>query len=321
MRIMSMYRPHWMSAVSIITALINSLTMPMHGLIQAKVQFVLFAAYYGAEDFKELRGTWLTAWAVMTLVVSFCSGTERSFLGYQGEALTSGVRKLLMRGVMYKQLSWFDQEHRAPGAITNVMSQDIQLLNGLTTETIIVMIEAVMSISVGVAIAFIYCWPQALVILACSPFLAAGMAIMSRLSWGSKSSGKDSGTKKADVYEKANALLSDMVINYKTVCSFGEDNVDLIFSKFSDLMSEPLNRNIKNAHIAGFAHGYSNCSRMLFMAVIFYTGAIMITEYDYPAEDVYICINVLMHAAMGIGMSLSNLPSVSRAKNAAGKIF
>jgi hypothetical protein len=60
-----------------------------------------------------------------------------------------------------------------------------------------------------------------------------------------------------------------MVINYKTVCSFGEDNVDLIFSKFSDLMSEPLNRNIKNAHIAGFAHGYSNCSRMLFMAVIF----------------------------------------------------
>jgi hypothetical protein len=47
----------------------------------------------------------------------------------------------------------------------------------------------------------------------------------------------------------------------------------------------------------------------------------MITEYDYPAEDVYICINVLMHAAMGIGMSLSNLPSVSRAKNAAGKIF
>lgn len=47
----------------------------------------------------------------------------------------------------------------------------------------------------------------------------------------------------------------------------------------------------------------------------------MISKYDYPAEDVYICINVLMHAAFGIGMSLSNIPSVSRAKAAAKTIF
>lgn len=48
-----------------------------------------------------------------------------------------------------------------------------------------------------------------------------------------------------------------MVINYKTVNSFGEKNVDLIFDKFAVLMEEPLNKRIKNAHVAGFAHGYS----------------------------------------------------------------
>lgn len=112
-----------------------------------------------------------------------------------------------------------------------------------------------------------------------------------------------------------------MVINYKTVCSFGEENIDLIFNKFSDLMSTPLNRNVRNAHWAGFAHGYSTCARMIFMGLIFYVGSIMISKYDYPAEDVYICINVLMHAAFGIGMSLSNIPSVARAKAAAKTIF
>lgn len=125
----------------------------------------------------------------------------------------------------------------------------------------------------------------------------------------------------ADEYEKANALLSDMVINHKTVCSFGEDNIDLIFSKYSDLMSEPLNRAVKNAHFNGGAHGYSSCARMLFMGIIFYIGSIMVTKYDWPPEDVYICINVLMHAAFAIGMSLSNFPSVSRAKQSAKTIF
>lgn len=37
LRIMSLYRPHWMSALSFFTALMNSMVMPLHGLIQAKV--------------------------------------------------------------------------------------------------------------------------------------------------------------------------------------------------------------------------------------------------------------------------------------------
>lgn len=32
-------------------------------------------------------------------------------------------------------------------------------------------------------------------------------------------------------------------------------------------------------------------------------------------------INVMMHAAFGIGMSMSNIPNVKRAKEAAGDIF
>lgn len=64
-----------------------------------------------------------------------------------------------MRGVMFKQLSWFDQESRAPGAITAVMSGDIILLNGLTTEVAIVIIEACFTLIAGLAIAMYFCWP------------------------------------------------------------------------------------------------------------------------------------------------------------------
>lgn len=203
------------------------------------------------------------------------------------------------------------------------MNEKIQLLNGLTTETIIVIFEASLAVVSGLVISCYFCWPITLIVTACSPFLALGMFLVSRISWGNKGGGKSKHDKsgEADPYEKANALLSDLIINYKTVASFGEQNVELIFDKFSDLMEKPMNTNIKNAHLAGLAHGYSQCSRMLFMVIIFVSGNIMMRDYGYKPQDVYMAINVMMHAAFGIGMSMSNIPNVKRAKEAAGDIF
>jgi len=150
--------------------------------------------------------------------------------------------------------------------------------------------------------------------------MVGGTILAMKLSWNSNKGGKV-GVFDNNAYEKANALLSDMIINYKTVASFGEENIDLVFGKFEQLMLEPMNRRIRNAHIAGLCHGYSQCARMIFMGIVFYIGSFMISKLDFPVKDVYMCINVLMHGAMGIGMSLSNFPSVARSKASAQNIF
>ena len=38
--------------------------------------------------------------------------------------------------------------------------------------------------------------------------------------------------KVVDEYEKSNALLSDVILNYRTVITFGQKNVDKINQKF-----------------------------------------------------------------------------------------
>lgn len=149
-----------------------------------------------------------------------------------------------------------------------------------------------------------------------------GVVITSRLQWGNKGGKQTSSTGiKNDVYEKANALLSDVILNYKTVIAFGDRNVEPIFMKFEALMEDPLNRRIKNAHIAGFAFGYSVCNRMIFMGIVFYIGSITIGKWGYDPESVYLCINVLILASMGTGMAMSNIPSIGRAKASAKTIF
>lgn len=116
-------------------------------------------------------------------------------------------------------------------------------------------------------------------------------------------------------------MVSDIVLNYKTVFAFGEKNVSAIFEKFHVLMQLPLNKKVKNSHLAGFFFGYAQASRMIFLGLIFWLGSIVIKQFGYDAQSVYLCINVLISAAMGAGMSISNLPSIDQAKQSARKIF
>jgi ABC-type multidrug transport system fused ATPase/permease subunit len=116
--------------------------------------------------------------------------------------------------------------------------------------------------------------------------------------------------KKIDIYEKANALLSDVILNYKTVFSFGDQNTERIFEKFRILMETPLNKKINDCHMNGFAFGYSSAVRIIFTGIVFYLGTIVINKWHFKTEDVFLGINIMMSSVMGVGVAFSNVPSV-----------
>lgn len=106
------------------------------------------------------------------------------------------------------------------------MSEDITNLNGLTTETLGSMAESFLSLAAGIAAAAYYEWRMALVCLGLTPFTVFGAILMARLTFSKASGGKSADNSKLDKeqmdpYEKSNALLSDVILNYRTVISFG----------------------------------------------------------------------------------------------------
>ena len=56
------------------------------------------------------RNTWIIYWICCFVGLSIFNFFERALIGIVGENLTFNVRKELIRGIMYKQLSWFDSE-------------------------------------------------------------------------------------------------------------------------------------------------------------------------------------------------------------------
>ena len=122
-------------------------------------------------------------------------------------------------------------------------------------------------------------------------------------------------------YEKSNALLSDVIINYRTVIGFGQKNVDGVVNKFEALLVEPARKKVRNAHFGGFFYGYSNCARMLFLGIVFYIASWVVRTWDDESDEVYLAIWIIFSTCMGAGIAMSNVPSVAKAKASAKNIF
>ena len=64
-----------------------------------------------------------------------------------------------------------------------------------------------------------------------SPLMVFGGYFMSSFQWAQG--------KVDDAYEESNALLSDIIMNYRTVISLGDKNVNYILDKYNKLLSIP----------------------------------------------------------------------------------
>ena len=128
----------------------------------------------------------MTYFLILCLLIGLIAGTEKILFGITGENLTYNVRRDLMRGILFKQVAWFDREDRAPGILTNVLSEDVSALNGMTTETVSTLVEAFVGLILGLAIASLISWRMALFTIAASPVMIIGVVAMSRLQWGNK---------------------------------------------------------------------------------------------------------------------------------------
>lgn len=240
----------------IFTATIHSFAMPVISFLIIKLQWAYFDKGI-ADDWEENAKLYLSLMAGWVFVLVGVSGGEKTLFGVMGEKLTKELRINLIEEIMHKQISWFDREDRAPGIITSVISSDIAALNGMTSEVLVTIFELVAIVILGMSAGIYFNWKAAIVCLVCSPIMIIGMYMMATMQWGNKGGRRNEGNVAdgVDNYARSNALLSDVIINYRTVISLGQKNVDSINKSFEELLVGPMQDVIKQANKAGAFYG------------------------------------------------------------------
>ena len=91
----------------------------------------------------------------------------------------------------------------------------------MSSETIVTIIELTMVALVGVTIGMIVSPVSAIMALLFSPIIIGGSYMSATITFKKKGRRDEDVINKIDDFQAANALLLDVIINYRTVISFG----------------------------------------------------------------------------------------------------
>jgi len=186
----------------------------------------------------------------------------------------------------------------------------------MTTETIIIMIEGVAIMIIGFVLGSFYCWEITLISFIFSPTMFVGFWAQANVQKRNYNQ-----SEQGNLYAQANALLSELVLNYKTVAAFGSKNTEQIFDRYKRLMEQPLKENTKKAPLSGVFYGYSLNARVFYIGFVFYFGTLVYEYRDYTAEQIFSALNILLMSSAAAGFSAANVPSVAKAVIAAQRVF
>jgi ATP-binding cassette subfamily B (MDR/TAP) protein 1 len=311
MKLMRYNQPKINIVLGILVSIVQGSFMPFIGAIMAKMLFVLMEV----TNLDQLR-TDANKWCFVMLVISvsailtgFC---QKLSFGVIGENVAFNIRKTLYRKILEKHQGWFDQKENAPGILTGTLSSDAQIINGVSTEGLGSILEAICSVVIGIALGFYFSWRMAVLCICIAPFagITGYMGVKRQKGLGDEVDSSMS---------KGNLLAGDSIMSYRTVASFAHE--EKIVSDYQHLLEEPHAKVFKSAHFTGFIYGFSQFFIYGSIAALFYGGALFLRDYKEKPLEMFICIFAMNFGAMASGQANQFGPDVGKATTAAKKIF
>lgn len=240
-------KPAINTVIGIIVSVLQGGIFPVFGMFITKMLFSLFI-FWDKDLLRSESDKWCLGMFILCLG-SFVTGfTQKFMFGVVGENITFAMREKLYGALVKKNIGWFDLRENAPGVLNSVLASDVQALNGASTEGTAVVMESSFAMIVGIAIGFSYNWKISLVALGCVPFMVIGGAINTKFQSGYSNIDEEA-------YKDANLLAGDSILNYRTVASFGHDN--LLVKEYDTLTEGPVKTSIRKAQCIGFWFGFS----------------------------------------------------------------
>jgi ATP-binding cassette, subfamily B (MDR/TAP), member 1 len=297
----------------IFTGLVASILVgtlfPVFAVVWTKVLFVMM------QDPDDMFRDLLKYCGFLLLIGAFALITvfiDKFSFGFISENMSRNIREECYRNIFRKHVGWFDLPENTTGQLTNVLSTDVNTLNGASTESIGIMFQAMIGLITGITLALIYEWRICLVALAIAPIMMISAAINSKVKAGSLVNIDKSGA-------KTYSMVSDSIINYATVASFA--NEATLIEKFKQSLQGKLDKEIRKCYISGVLFGFSQFMQFGMYTVLFWSGAKFVEKYDINPQHLFTAIYVMMFAAIGAGQAQQHGPSAGKAIESACKIY
>ena len=312
-RFMSMNRPErCLLSIGVIFALASGTVFPGFAIIFANMLDTLSQYNVPGYDY-DTRIIFLCYMFLVAAGAAFLfNSVSIAIFSYIGESLAFRIRVALFDKMLHIHMGFFDLPKNSPGNLTTRLSTDTNLVRNLTSSVISIMLQSVSSLVTGISIAFYASWQVTLATLAVMPLTMIAAGAQQKLAQGF-ASGND------EAYKESGGLFTEAVLNYRTVCSFG--NQETLLQAYEKRLEKPWKTAIKKGNLSGLIFGSSQFCIYFVYAVVFFVGLNWFVEFNLSFTRLYLAIFALIFAAFGSGSASAFMPDLGAAQNAGRSIL
>ncbi|KAK1876716.1 Bile salt export pump [Dissostichus eleginoides] len=221
------------------------------------------------------------------------------------------IRNLYFRQVMRMEIGWFDCT--SVGELNTRMSDDINKINDAIADQVAIFLQRFTTFVCGFCIGFVKGWKLTLVIVAASPLIGVGAALMALFV--AKLTGME-----LQAYAKAGAVADEVLTSIRTVAAFGGEAKEV--QRYDRNLISAQRWGIRKGLIMGFFTGYMWLIIFLCYGLAFWYGSSLVVdtaEYT-PGTLLQVFFGVLI-AALNLGQASPCLEAFASGRGAATIIF
>ncbi|KAG9340851.1 hypothetical protein JZ751_020044, partial [Albula glossodonta] len=221
------------------------------------------------------------------------------------------IRMTYFRKVMRMEIGWFDCN--SVGELNTRMSDDINKINDAIADQVGIFIQRFMTFVCGFLLGFVSGWKLTLVMIAASPLIGVGAALMALFV--AKLTGRE-----LLAYAKAGAVADEVLSSIRTVAAFGGERKEV--ERYDKNLISAQRWGIRKGIIMGFFTGYMWFIIFLCYALAFWYGSILVLdEKEYsPGTLLQVFFGVLI-GALNLGQASPCLEAFASGRGAATLIF
>ncbi|KAM8924525.1 bile salt export pump-like [Pelodytes ibericus] len=221
------------------------------------------------------------------------------------------VRKEYFTNIMRLDVGWFDCN--SVGELNTRISDDINKINNAIADQVALFVERISTFLFGFLLGFIGNWKLTLVIVAVSPLIGLGAALMALAV--ARFTGRE-----LQAYAKAGSVADEVLSSIRTVAAFGGEKRET--ARYDHNLNEAQSWGIRKGTIIGVFQGYLWCIIFLCYALAFWYGSKLVIETKElsPGSLLQVFLGVLV-AAMNLGQASPCLEAFASGRAAATIIY
>ena len=254
--------------------------------------------------------------AMLYLVIAVCASAfifiKIRHFRIIGSHLSCQMRKLVINKYLNMHMGFFDREENSPGALLARLSIDTTQLHCLILIMIGDIVQTSGCVIIGFVLGLLKDYRLMLIALCFMPFIIVSAVLSNFTKQGGRNSYRD-------INIEAGGILSECVINTKTIFSFNfQKEAVRMYIHVLDAAKKDF---LRDSFFKGILIGIGLFSTFCSKATIYHFASVFIRNESLAFEDMTICVALSVTISMGCANGLKGIVWIGKATKSFDSIF